>query len=106
MYEKIHSIAESITDSVIRNRRDFHHYAETAWFEIRTASLVARQLTELGFEVLVGKEVMNEDSRMGLPSQEHLDLQYERALSQGADREFAEQVKNGYTAVVGIPEKR
>jgi len=83
-------------------RRDFHRYAEPGWLEIRTASLIARRLTELGCEVLAGRAVCDTETRMGVPEQDVLDAAYKRALAEGADPEFAELVKDGYTGVIGI----
>lgn len=102
MYEKIISLADNMKSELVKQRRDFHKFAEPGWFEIRTASIIARKLTELGYEVLVGRDVCLDQSRMGVPDQKDLDLQYERALAQGADSEFAPQVKDGFTGVIGI----
>ena len=76
-----------------QQRRDFHKYAEPGWFEMRTSSIIARKLTELGYEVLVGDQVCKKDSRMGVPSEEKLEEQYERAVAQGADPEFVKYTK-------------
>jgi aminobenzoyl-glutamate utilization protein A len=81
------------------DRRDLHRHAEPGWCEVRTASLIARRLTDLGFSVRLGQEVLAE-ARPGLPPQEELDAAYRRALEQGADRRFAEQLRDGYTGVV------
>lgn len=83
-------------------RRDFHKHAETGWMEMRTASLIARRLTDLGYEVLVGSEVCKDDARMGVPDEATLQMGYERAKAQGADPEFLEKVKGGFTGVIGI----
>ena len=48
-YEKIIVEAESLEKDLIAIRRDFHKHAETGWFEMRTSSLIARRLTELGY---------------------------------------------------------
>ncbi|MFC2093808.1 amidohydrolase, partial [Bacteroidota bacterium] len=83
-------------------RRDFHQYAESGWTEFRTASLVARRLIDLGYEVMIGKEVMKDEDRMGLPDEETLAKKLQRAKEQGGDEHFLESVKNGFTGVVGI----
>ncbi len=101
MNDIINKINE-IEQDIIEWRHSFHQYPEVGWTEIRTASLVARTLKNLGFDVLKGREVIAENERMGLPSQKVLDAAYERALSQGADVEFAESLKDGFTGVVGI----
>lgn len=102
MYQVIKELSQKYHQETIETRRDFHHYAERGWLELRTASLIARRLDDLGYQVLVGKEIMNESKRMGLPSQKILDLSYYRAIKQGADKEYLEKVKNGFTGVIGI----
>lgn len=102
IYDKIIEEAEELGDQMVQCRRDLHKYAETGWFEVRTASRVARYLTELGYEVLMGREVCQDEARMGVPGQEELDRQYARALQQGADPEFAPRLKDGFTGVMGI----
>ncbi len=102
MYKHIEEASSKLQDKLTNYRRDFHKYAEAGWLEIRTASLIARRLTELGYEVLVGEEVCLTESRMGVPSQTVLDENYDRAIAQGADKEFAEKVRDAYTGVIGI----
>jgi aminobenzoyl-glutamate utilization protein A len=102
LHEKINDFVNSIEEKVINYRRDFHKYAESAWTEYRTASLIARRLTDLGYDVKIGKEVMNVADRMGVPSEAVLERHYQRALAQGADVEFAEKMRGGFPAVVGI----
>ncbi len=102
MYEKIVQIVDDITPNMIAIRRDFHKHAEVGWTEMRTASIIARNLSDLGYEVLIGKEVCDADSRVNLPSEEELEAAYERAVSQGADPEFVKATKGGFTGVVGI----
>ena len=102
MYNSIKNLSENLEDKLIAYRRDFHKYAETGWLELRTSSLIARRLTDLGYEVLVGKDVCESDSRMGLPDKDVLERNYIRAKEQGADIEFLEKVKDGYTGVIGI----
>ncbi len=102
MYSKIEALAEGLTEKLVATRRDFHKYAESGWFEMRTASLIARRLTEMGFEVLTGSNVCLAESRMGLPGENELEQHYGRAKEQGADPQFLERVKGGFTGVMGV----
>ncbi len=102
MIKKITNLADEIEEKIISYRRDFHHYAEKGWTEFRTSSLIARRLTELGYEVKVGREVISEFDRMGVPEDEELIEQWNRASAQGGDKEFLNEVKGGFTGVVGI----
>ena len=102
MYEIIKELSSKYHEETIKTRRDFHQYAERGWLEVRTASIIARQLEKLGYEVLAGKEVIKADARMGVPPLKILDLTHIRAIKQGADEEYADRVRDGFTGVVGI----
>lgn len=102
IYQNIQKQADAITPELVALRRDFHKHAETGWFEMRTSSILARRLYELGYEVLVGEEVCKKDERMGVPSEEALEKAYERAIEQGADEEFVKATRGGMTGVIGI----
>ncbi len=101
-YELIKQIAEESREEMIACRRDFHKHAETGWFEMRTSSLIARKLTDLGYEVLMGEQVCDPEARMGVPSDEELEAGYERAIAQGADPELVKNTRGGKTGVIGI----
>ena len=103
MYEKINQLVDDVTAELVATRRDFHKYAESGWFEMRTSSIIARKLTEMGVdEVLVGDAVCKKEARMGVPSEEALEASYERAVEQGGDPEFLPYTKGGMTGVIGI----
>ena len=102
VYETIRNTAEEITPKLIEYRHDFHKYAEGGWLEIRTGSLIARRLFEMGYDVLVGGAVMKPEARMNLYTEEFFEKEYQRAVRQGADPEFAPYMKNGMTGVIGI----
>ncbi|HSR32138.1 MAG TPA: amidohydrolase [Anaerolineae bacterium] len=102
MIDRVSRAAAKAEDRLVAFRRDFHRYAESGWTEFRTASLVARRLADLGYQVEAGREVIRDEDRMGLPGSEVLDRNWQRALEQGGDPEFLEIVKGGFTGVVGI----
>ncbi|MCX7781389.1 MAG: amidohydrolase [Negativicutes bacterium] len=102
MSSDIVSRAKALEEKTIAWRRDFHKYAEVAWTEFRTASIVADTLTELGYEVMAGDEVIAEKAMMGVPSAREIEAHAERALAQGANPKWVEKMKGGKTGVVGI----
>jgi len=102
VYQTIIQQAEKITPEMITLRRDLHKYAEAGWLEMRTSSIIARKLTEMGYEVLVGEQVCEKEERMGVPSDEVLQQAYQRAIDQGADTEFVKATQDGMTGVIGI----
>ncbi|MFC2030877.1 amidohydrolase [Chloroflexota bacterium] len=98
----VDAIADRIEDKIIQYRRDFHRHAESGWTEFRTASLVARRLADLGFDVRLGQEVLRKEDRMGLPSPNLLEEAWRRASEQGGDPEYLDPIRGGYTGVAGI----
>ena len=65
MYQTIDKLARSIHEQSVADRRNMHQYPETGWFEMRTSAIIAKRLTELGYEVLTGRQVCDAASRMG-----------------------------------------
>jgi ribosomal protein S18 acetylase RimI-like enzyme len=94
MIPEIITLADAMEAKLISCRRDLHKYAESGWFEMRTSSLIARRLTELGYEVLVGSDVCLDEARMGVPDEEKLEAHYQKVLTQGADPEFVEATRD------------
>ena len=102
LYATICSASDALAPELSAIRRDFHKHAETGWFEMRTSSIIARQLTELGYEVLTGEAVCDRDARMGVADEAELERQYARAVAQGGDPEFLPATRGGMTGVIGI----
>ncbi len=82
-------------------RRDFHKFAESKWREFRTTSKIAEILDELNFQLKIGKEIIQPERCIGLPSEEERKCEIERAISQGANKEWINKMK-GYSGVIGI----
>ena len=100
--ETILAMAEQLQPEMTEQRRDFHKHAETGWFEMRTSSIIARKLTDMGYEVLVGEDVCLKDARMGVPAMEKLEKHYLWAAENGADPAFLPATRGGMTGVIGI----
>lgn len=100
--EQIAQFVDKIRPKVISWRRDFHRYPELGWTEFRTASIVARTLSQLGFTVKVGREAVKAEARLGLPHETQLSQAKERALHNGGDPYWIDKMGDGLTGVVGI----
>lgn len=94
--------AEKLSSKTIARRRDFHQHPEAAWTEFRTAAIVADTLTQLGYQVLAGDEVVDGEAMMGVPADAELARHAERALAQGANAHWVQKMQGGKTGVVGI----
>lgn len=102
MYQKIKELSQNYYLDTVKMRRDLHKYAERGWLETRTACIIASELEKLGYEVLVGEDIMKKEDRMGLPPETILHLNYRRAQKEGANPFYLEKVKNGMTGVAGV----
>jgi aminobenzoyl-glutamate utilization protein A len=90
-------------DKIIEYRREFHKYPESGWEEIRTSARVAEILEGLGYETLMGPDVVNVDS-IGEPerlSEEQMQAVMKRAVDQGAAPGYVERTK-GYPGVLAV----
>ncbi len=102
MNKMVEAIVSRIEQNVVEWRRDFHKYAESAWTEFRTTSIIAQHLEQLGYEIQLGKDILKDEDRMGLPSETELSEHYQRAMNQGAIEKYLPSTKGGFTGVVGI----
>ena len=101
MLKRLTRISDETESQLIETRRDLHRHPELGWTEYRTASLVARRLMALGWEVQLGREVHREEDLMGVPHADILAAAWERASAQGGDPEMLSRLKGGPTGVVG-----
>ncbi|WP_394121540.1 amidohydrolase [Planococcus donghaensis] len=102
MTEKL--IDELLQEEMVSWRRDLHKHAESGFLEMRTASLVASRLAELGYPLQMAGEVMRADQRMGVPSQKDLETHYNWAQENGADPKWLPNFKDGMTGIVAVLE--
>ena len=94
--------AQAIQPELAALRRDFHHYPETGWLEMRTSAIIAKRLTELGYDVKTGRAVCAEGARMGLPDADTLRRHAQEALMQGAPAAYlTPDMAEGFTGVIG-----
>ena len=101
--QEIIRLAGGLGEKSRERRRDFHRFPEMAWYEMRTSAIIAKTLTELGYEVLTGRQVCLESARIGVPSEEELEAHASQVLMQGAPEAYlTEDMKQGFTGVRGI----
>lgn len=99
---RIADLAKALEEKTISRRRDFHRYAEVGWTEFRTASIVAEELSALGYEVMTGDEVIDSANMMGVPNINELNTHAKRAIEQGANPRWVARMEGGKTGVIGI----
>ena len=100
--KKFFEQARGMEHDLITRRRDLHKHAESAWTEFRTASIVADELTKLGYEVFTGDQVIKADDMMGVPAPALLEKYQARAIAEGANPKWVEKMTGGKTGVMGV----
>ena len=80
--------------------REFHRFPETGWCEFLTTTKLAAYLSAMGFEVRLGKEIINPEFVRGR-QQGIVDAALKRAIEAGADQNWLDKM-DGYTGVVAI----
>ena len=84
-------------------RRSLHRFPETGWLEMRTSALIAKELMQMGYEVLTGRAVCREDARMGVPGEAETKAHLARVLAHGCEEEYlTADMREGFTGVIGI----
>lgn len=91
----------SFPHDVIDMRRDLHRFPETAFLEYRTAALVAERLSELGYTVRVGPDIMCMDRVRSIPDAQDIEAARVAALHSGANPCWLNRMPGGQTAVCG-----
>ncbi|HGO5814342.1 TPA: amidohydrolase [Mannheimia haemolytica] len=85
---------------LIEWRREFHQFPETGWSEFWTTSKIADYLEPLGFEILLGKQIINPDFVRGR-NLAIVEKGITRAKAYGANPKWLEKME-GYTGCVAV----
>lgn len=102
IYKEIRDYANSLEDEMISFRRDLHKHAEQGWLEIRTTYKIHEEMAKLDCEIIMGEDLTDKESKMGVPSQDVLDRAYTYAVENGVPKEFADKVKDANTGLIAI----
>ncbi len=94
-------VADDLARRVIETRRDLHRFPELGLTEFRTAGTIAARLQDLGIDVRAGRDVMEERSIVGRPSEAEMQTAYDRARDGSSLAPWLEKFKGGLTGVVG-----
>lgn len=100
MIDRLNTFIQSITDDLIKTRRELHEYPEVAWTEYVTTYKLAQELEKLDFELTVGREALVSGERMGIPSPAESLENEERAQQMGVPEAWIEKMQGGHTGLV------
>ncbi|TLV23063.1 amidohydrolase [Klebsiella indica] len=97
---QLHEFISQLAPQMTQWRRDFHLHAESGWLEFRTASMVAERVDQYGYQLALGRDVIDAESRMGLPDDTTLAQAWQRAREQGAPEPWLTAFEGGFAGVV------
>lgn len=102
--DKIANLALSLKDELIKDRRYFHSHPETGWFTFFTTAVLAKRLSDLGYEISLGDKVVKADARLGLGSKEQCEKAIERAkkLLSPEEAKYLPYMKYGLTGLTAF----
>ena len=102
--DKIANLALSLKDELIKDRRYFHSHPETGWFTFFTTAVLAKRLSDLGYEVSLGEKVVKSDARLGVGNKEQCQKAIERAktLLSADEAKYLEYMKDGLTGLTAF----
>ncbi|MFC7155511.1 amidohydrolase [Halomarina halobia] len=90
-------------DRLVSLRRDLHRHPEPAWREFWTTSRIVDELEDLGVdELYVGREVLAEGERTGVPDDAEIERWYRLARERGAREDVLERTAGGYTGALAV----
>ena len=87
-------------ERLIAWRREFHRFPETGWSEFWTTCRIADYLEEMGFEILLGKQIINQEFVRGR-QKAVVEQGLANAKAYGANPKWLDKM-DGYTGVVAI----
>lgn len=96
------TVDQQLETKLIEFRRARHKLPENAWTEFLTTSEIIHELQRLGIPYVYGKRIHMKEERYGVPPDAVLEACMERAIQEGADPALVENMRGGYTGVVGI----
>ena len=87
-------------ERLIAWRREFHRFPETGWSEFWTTSRIADYLEEMGFEILLGKQIINQEFVRGR-QKAVVEQGLANAKAYGANPKWLDKM-DGYTGCVAV----
>ncbi|MEG9529889.1 M20 family metallo-hydrolase [Mannheimia indoligenes] len=87
-------------EQLIQLRREFHKFPETGWSEFWTTSKIADYLEAIGFQILLGKEIIHPDFVRGR-NKAIVEKGIQRAINYGANPKWLDKM-DGYTGCVAV----
>lgn len=90
----------SSLDGAVRDRQVIHREPELGWMEVRTTAHIVAALRAAGLDPKFGRKLHVAEARLGVPSNEVLDREWDEAACAGVNSEVLGATRGGFTGVV------
>ena len=94
-------LCDNEKDFIINLRREFHKYPEAYWREFLTTYKISKYLSEFGYDIYYGNEVLKEDFVMNYPNEKEINEAKQFALKNGANLDYLKK-SGGYTGLAAV----
>lgn len=100
--DKISRQIGTYKEDMIRDRRFFHSHPESGWFTFFTTAVIANKMSELGYKISLGRDVVRPEAREGLGIKEQCEEAIKRAKTLLNEKElkFLDLMEDGLTGLV------
>jgi aminobenzoyl-glutamate utilization protein A len=86
----------------VKWRRLLHQHPQPGWLEFYATGFIAEKLSDWGYKVLQGSQIIDAEKRMFVPDCDIMRKAYEKTLATGIKEQYIKTAKGGLTGVVGI----
>lgn len=99
------NVPNAARERAIERRRTFHQYPEPSWCEFLTTSRLVDHVEEIGVdEVIVGRDALRSEDRLGLPDEDVMTRWRSKAEEAGARADVLEATEGGNTGLIAVLE--
>lgn len=102
----IASFIDDISPQLVKWRRSFHREPELGFMEYITTYKIGKELQRLGYTIYLGRDVMQDESRLGVPENKKLIEQETIAQEWGVEESWLYHMRGGFTGVIATIDTR
>jgi aminobenzoyl-glutamate utilization protein A len=102
MHPKQDEMIDRYFKEAVTWRRQLHQCPQPAWLEYFSTGFIAEKLSEWGYTLSLGSNVVDPNKLIFLPNEEKHNEEYQRALKLGIKEQFIAPAKGGLTGVVAV----
>jgi len=92
----------AVYEKTVALRREFHRFPEVGWNEYRTTARISEEMEKLGYNVIYGKDFIDDNSRVSLIQIDDYNVLIDKAEKNGAKKEYLENITENFTGLCAV----